>query len=464
MTVNDWPNYKNQQIPTILAPTDCYGTKPGLILAAPASGSGKTLLTLGLLRALRRRGVDVAGAKAGPDYIDPGFHRAAASRDSVNLDAWAMRPETLAGAIAGIGADLVLCEGVMGLFDGGGAAGDRGSTADLAALAGWPVVLVVDVRGQSASVAALLQGFAAHRADVALAGVIFNRVSSPRHAAMLRTATAKALPDLPILGAVPNAPDLALPSRHLGLVQAEEHAALDAFLDRAADIAAAAIDLDALVGLARPARFGSGSAAAVPPPGQRIAVARDRAFSFLYPHLLEAWRQAGADLTFFSPLADAALDPAADAVFLPGGYPELHAGALAAAGRFKDGLRRAAARQAAIYGECGGYMALGEALIDAGGVGHAMAGLLPVVTSFAAPRRHLGYRQVTALAGKWRGRSFRGHEFHFAEQISRDAAAPLFSCCDSDGLEPGVAGAVSGSVAGSFIHLIDGLAVPAPNR
>ena len=428
----------------------------GLVLAAPASGSGKTTLTLGLLRALRRRGVDVAGAKVGPDYIDPGFHRAASGRASVNLDPWAMRPETIAGAIARIDAQLVLCEGVMGLFDGAGAAGDKGSTADLAALTGWPVVLVVDAGGQSASVAALLRGFATHRSDVPLAGVIFNRVGSERHAAMLRAATAKALPDLPILGAVPRRDGLALPSRHLGLVLAEEHAALDQFVDQAADAMAAAVDLDALTALARPARLdGPEDAIPLPPLGQRIAVAQDRAFAFAYPHLLDGWRRAGAELLPFSPLADEVPDAAADAVFLPGGYPELHAGTLAAAMRFKAGLRRLAEDGAVIYGECGGYMVLGETLIDGDGISHAMAGLLPVVTSFAAPRRRLGYRQVTALAGPWRGQAFRAHEFHFAEEVPSPTRDALFEGCDADAGSCGRAGAVTAGVFGSFMHLID---------
>ncbi len=431
-------------------------TERGLILAAPASGSGKTTLTLGLLRAFRRQGRDVRGAKTGPDYIDPGFHRAACGRDSVNLDPWAMRPGFLAGAIGGLGAALVLCEGVMGLFDGAGAAGDIGSTADLAAITGWPVVLVADARGQSASAAALIRGFATHRPGVTLAGVIFNRVASARHAAMLRAATEKALPAIPVLGAVPRDDTLALPSRHLGLVLAEEHAALDSFLDRAADAMAAAIDLAALAGLARPSPLSASvPEAGIPPLGQRIAVARDQAFAFAYPHLLESWRRAGATLSLFSPLADEAPDPAADAIFLPGGYPELHAGRLAAAGRFLGGLRAAAARNVRIYGECGGYMALGAALIDGAGVAHAMAGLLPVTTSFATPRRRLGYRQMQALGGPWAGQNFRGHEFHFAEEISAPAAEPLFECTDADGNPLGLAGAVQGSVAGSYMHLID---------
>jgi cobyrinic acid a,c-diamide synthase len=258
-----------------------------------------------------------------------------------------MRPGFLAGAVGGLGADLVLCEGVMGLFDGAGAAGDIGSTADLAQITGWPVVLVVDARGQSASAAALLRGFATHRPGVTLAGVIFNRVAGARHAAMLRAATAKALPDLKVLGAVPRDDTLALPSRHLGLVLAEEHAALDDFLDRAADAMAAAIDLDALAGLARPSPLSASAAEnGIAPLGQHIAVARDQAFAFAYPHLLEAWRRAGAALSFFSPLADAAPDTAADASCMPAGLPHRRASSAGCArrpGRASGSMANAAA-------------------------------------------------------------------------------------------------------------------------
>jgi cobyrinic acid a,c-diamide synthase len=427
----------------------------GLVLAAPASGSGKTVVTLGLLRALRLRGVSVAGAKVGPDYIDPGFHRAAAGRDSVNLDPWAMRPALIAGLIAAIPADLVLCEGVMGLFDGAGAGGDRGSTADLALAAGWPVVLIVDVRGQSASVAALLRGFAAHRPGLGITGVIFNRVASPRHRAMLEAAVRASLPDLALLGAVPRAEELELPSRHLGLVLAEEHGELDSFLDRAADVMADSIDLDALMALAAPAVSATVMPAPWPPLGQRIAVARDTAFAFAYPHLIAGWRREGAEILPFSPLADAAPDPAADAIFLPGGYPELYAGRIAGARSFLDGLRAAADRGIRIYGECGGYMVLGSALTDGDGIEHRMAGLLPVATSFAAPARRLGYRQATALAGPWRGQAFRAHEFHYASELPDAGGTALFEVSDADGLALGHAGQVVGSVSGSFIHLID---------
>ena len=344
------------------------------------------------------------GAKAGPDYIDPGFHRAACGRDSINLDPWAMRPGFLAGAIGGLGADLVLCEGVMGLFDGAGAAGDIGSTADLAQLTGWPVVMVVDARGQSASAAALLHGFATHRPGVTLAGVIFNRVAGARHAAMLRAATAKALPEIKVLGAVPRDDTLALPSRHLGLVLAEEHAALDGFLDRAADAMAAAIDLEALADLARSSPLSTAApAAGIPPLGQHIAVARDQAFAFAYPHLLESWRRAGSALSLFSPLADQAPDPAADAVFLPGGYPELHAGRLAAAGRGSS------AGCAWLPSSGAGSMAKMRRLHGAGRSADRrrrcapmpwLGYLLPVTTSFATPKRRPG---LSAVAGRSAG-------------------------------------------------------------
>ncbi|MGH7029000.1 MAG: cobyrinate a,c-diamide synthase, partial [Stellaceae bacterium] len=225
----------------------------GLIVAAPASGSGKTLATAGLLRHLRRLGLRVAAAKAGPDFIDPTFHAAASGRPCVNLDVWAMRPRTLASLVAELesAAEIVLCEGVMGLFDGTGAKGETGSTAELALITGWPVVLVVDGRGQGASVAALLRGFASHRPELPLAGIMFNRVASERHRALLLGAVTRHLPDLAILGALPADPTLALPSRHLGLVPAGESAAAEAAIGRAAELAGASIDIDRLLRLAR---------------------------------------------------------------------------------------------------------------------------------------------------------------------------------------------------------------------
>ena len=433
----------------------------GVILAAPASGSGKTLLTAGLLRLLRSRGRRVAAAKAGPDYIDPTFHALASGRPCLNLDAWAMRPATLARLIGELQneAELVLCEGVMGLFDGAGPDGEAGSTAALARLTGWSVVLVIDARGQGASAAALIAGFARHDPAVRVAGVIFNRVSGARHRALLETALARHVPEVPVLGAVPNDTALVLPSRHLGLVPAAEIAEIDAALDRAAAAIGAAVDVEGLGALARPSRLSAAEPGPILPVlGQRIAIARDDAFLFAYPALLADWRRQGAALSFFSPLADEAPDPHADAVFLPGGYPELHAGRLAAAERFLAGLRGAAGRCAAVYGECGGYMVLGERLTDAAGDVHRMAGLLPLATSFAERRLHLGYRAAELIADGPPGAKdarFRGHEFHYATVVEEGAGAPLFRVADSVGNEFGAAGRRRGAVAGSFLHLID---------
>lgn len=453
------------------------GGPRGLVLAAPASNSGKTTVTLALLRALRRRGLAVAGAKVGPDYIDPAFHTAASGRPCLSLDTWAMPwplVQALVRAHGRAGVDLVVVEGAMGLFDGAFGVTDAaadGSTASVAAALGWPVVLIVDAKGMGASAGALVRGFAQHRPDVRLAGVILNRVGSPRHAAQLVQAIAAACPDLALLGSLPRTPALGLPERHLGLVQAGEHPDLDPFLDQAAERIAEALDLAGLVALARPlaptaarptprmAEQTAGPPAPLPPPGQRIAVARDVAFAFAYPQVLAGWRGMGAEILPFSPLADQAPAADADAVFLPGGYPELHAGALAAAGRFLAGLRAAAARKAQVFGECGGYMVLGDRLIDAHGTAHAMAGLLPVATSFADRRLHLGYRRLTLTSDHWLGaagtRLF-GHEFHYARIITEDTspAARLFQAQTAAGDDRGAIGHQHGSVSGSFAHLI----------
>ena len=433
----------------------------GLILAAPASGSGKTLVTAGLLRYLRRRGVRVAAAKAGPDFIDPTFHVLASGGPCPNLDLWAMRHQTLAATVTGLeaAAELVLCEGVMGLFDGTGADGETGSTAELAQLTGWPVVLVVDARGQGASVAALLQGFTSHCRDISIAGVVFNRVASDRHRALLAGAVARHRPALAVLGALPADPALALPSRHLGLVPAGEASRAGAVIERAADEIGAHIDIDRVFAAARPSALaGEAATDGIPPLGQRIAVARDDAFCFAYPALLEGWRRAGAELLFFSPLADEAPDRAAEAVYLPGGYPELWAGRLAAADGFMAALRRAAGEGKPVYGECGGYMVLGDSLVDAQRHRHPMAGLLPLETSFAERRLHLGYRRATLLGETPLGTSgshFRGHEFHYATAVKEDAAEPLWSVADAAGTDLGRCGARRGPVCGSFIHVID---------
>lgn len=431
-------------------------TTPGLLISAPASGSGKTTVMLGLLRAFRNRGVAVQPFKCGPDYIDPGFHRAASGQASVNLDSWAMGRGMIGGLtqMAG-GSDLALAEGAMGLFDGVATPGawGTGAAADIAAETGWPVVLVLDCGGQAQSAGAVALGFAQFRDGVNVAGVILNRVASPRHDAMLREGIERA--GLPVFGTLPRSKDIELPSRHLGLVQAEEQAEMERILSAAAAFVEAHVDLDALRAAARSGAASPATPIALRPPGQRIAIARDAAFSFTYPHALEAWRLAGAELLPFSPLADEAPDDSADICWLPGGYPELHAGRIAGNDRFLSGLRAFAGTRP-VHGECGGYMVLGAGLEDKDGTRHQMAGLLGLETSFAKRKMHLGYRAATLAApmpGYAPGALLRGHEFHYATILSQPDA-PLASVRDAAGADVAETGSTRGHVSGTFFHLI----------
>ncbi len=451
-------------------------TVPGWLVAAPRSGSGKTTVTLALVAALRRRGIRVRTAKCGPDYIDPAFHAAASGAPGVNLDSWAMPPALLDGLFAAAASDaaFLVVESAMGLFDGvAGPPGRTGSAADLAARYGLPVLLVLDVSGQAQTAAAVAQGMGGFDPAVRVGGVVLNRVGSPKHRRSVEAAMR-----LPVLGSVARDATLTLPERHLGLVQAEEHPTLDAQLTRLADMAERCLDMERIlagfqeclsplplageggVRVADPQMTtGAGDATLTPtlsrqregealsPLGQRIALARDAAFSFTYPHVLAAWRAAGAELLPFSPLAGEAPPDDADCCWLPGGYPELHAGRLAAATRFQSGLRRFAATRP-VHGECGGHMVLGAGLTDADGARHAMAGLLSHATSFARRALHLGYRRATLPDGT----VLRGHEFHYATVTEPGTDAPYATMQDAAGTMLGPAGGRRGTVTGSFFH------------
>lgn len=437
-------------------------TARGLIIAAPRSGSGKTTVMLAILAALRRLGLAVSAAKAGPDYIDAAFHAAATGAPCINLDSWAM-PPVLLDSLAGDAAKDVayfMIEGVMGLFDGVAAPPRRsGSAADIAACLRLPVLVVLDVAGQSQTAAAVLSGLAAHDREVEIAGAVLNRVGSTRHRALVADAVAAV--GIPVFGALPREDALAMPERHLGLVQAREHEDLPARLDRLADIAERHLDLEAIMAAAMPLAPGPVSMekptpSALPPPGRQIALASDAAFSFVYPHVVAGWRRAGAEIATFSPLADQVPPDNCDACWLPGGYPELHAGKLAAAHRFRDGLRRFAETRP-VHGECGGYMVLGEALVDAAGARHAMAGLLGHVTSFAARKLNLGYR-VARLRHDGplgpAGAIIRGHEFHYATMLVPGGDESFAEFADARGQSLGAAGGRRGHVTGTFFHAI----------
>ncbi len=417
-----------------------------IVVAAPSSGSGKTLVTLGLLRAFRNRGLRVASAKVGPDYIDSRFHEAATGRPCFNLDPWAMSQAIIAGLLNDLArdADLVIIEGVMGLFDG--PQGAKGSTADLAEALDLPVVLTVDARHQSQSIAALVHGFSTYRPSLNVAGVILNRVASGRHEEILRNAVAGK-----IFGVLRHDDSLALPSRHLGLVQAEENHDLERFIETAASAVARGTDFNGLLTIAFQLPAESENLPAIAPLGQRIAVARDKAFAFAYPHLLHHWQRQGAEVMPFSPLADEPPASGADAIFLPGGYPELHAGKLSGNRAFLNGVRGS---KGLVYGECGGFMVLGDALIDAGGKSHAMAGLLPLTTSFAERKLHLGYRQLTPMTGTPWKQPLRGHEFHYSTIASEGSADRLFDAADASGKSLPPMGLRRGRIMGSYAHVI----------
>ena len=435
-------------------------TTRAIMVAAPRSGGGKTTLTLALLAAFGRRGLRVGAVKTGPDYIDPAFHAAITGRPGLNLDSWCM-PDGLLHSVmqaACKDVDILVVESAMGLFDGLSLPdGRRGAPSDIAALFNIPVLLVLDMSGQGQSVGPIARGFAQWSEHVQVSGVVLNRVASPRHERLGREAVGAA--QLPVYGALLRQGGQTLPERHLGLVQAREHGNLAGWLADLADKAERELDLDGILAAARPigpAEGGHGSAGLPPPPGQRIAVADDAAFSFLYGHLALFWRRAGADLVPFSPLVDEAPDPSCTACWLPGGYPELHAGQLAAAATFRAGLARFALTRP-VHGECGGFMVLGQGLEDAQGVRHGMAGLLGHATSFARRKLNLGYREATLLEGGVlgpRGTRLRGHEFHYATVLDKGQDGPLASLCSGMGEELGVCGGQRGFVSGSFFHVL----------
>ncbi len=426
----------------------------GFIIAAPHSGAGKTMITLGILRALQRQSVEVVSAKSGPDYIDPTFHRAASGAPCVNLDAWAMPPAQLRALATAKTGDMLVIEGAMGLFDGAPDISNpmgRGSVADLAEILDLPIILVLDAARQSQTAAAIVHGLASLRPGIKIAGVILNQIGSPRHGNMILKAI-NAL-GIPVLGAIPRMPEMQMPSRHLGLIQALEHPNLERFIENAAGLIARHIDLDVLQNLAAEIPT-TNHAPALPPLGQNIAIAQDAAFAFSYPHLLSGWRRAGAQFSFFSPLKNEGPDTRTDAVFLPGGYPELHAEKLAHAANFAKAMHMANARNALIYGECGGYMTLGETLCDNKGITHRMLGLLPVHTSFENPRLHLGYRHLQTLGGLPWENALKGHEFHYATIVHETPDGRLFKAKDSLQTNLPDIGHIRKNTCGSFAHVI----------
>jgi cobyrinic acid a,c-diamide synthase len=450
----------------------------GFLISAPQSGSGKTTVSLAIMAAFARRGLTVAPFKCGPDFIDPGYHRAVTGVASINLDGWMCGEEfvlesfqtSLTCPTGQTGQKIAVIEGVMGLFDGLGASSREGSSAQIAAITGAPVVLVVNARGMAASAAALVTGFAGFDPLVTLAGVIFNNVGSDSHAALLKEALAIHCPEIICFGCIPRDESLAIPSRHLGLVTAEDNPLTDEFITLLAEMAERCLDLERLSQLQIPpcpfmprrVPFKKGGNS-IPPlfkggqGGIYIAVARDAAFCFVYEDNLRLLREAGAEIIFFSPLHDAGLPPGIHGIYLPGGYPELYAAVLGRNEGMKKAIREAVASDMPVYAECGGFVYLTEGIDAAADQDAAdFTGIFPVRCRMLPRRKALGYRQVeltenTIIGSK--GSVARGHEFHYSEiDFMPEAVERCYRVSRRDVILA-AEGFRMGNCLGSYIHL-----------
>jgi len=450
-----------------------------IIIAAPHSGSGKTTLTLGIMAALSRRGLRVAPFKVGPDFIDPGYHRLVTGTASVNLDGWICGHEFIRATFAhhAAGADIAVIEGVMGLFDGIDGVSDAGSTAEVAKLLGAPVILVVDARSQARSAAALMHGFATFDAEVNVAGVIFNNVASANHERVLREALAASCPRVAVLGCVPRDAALAIPSRHLGLMTADENPLSEAFLAHLCEVVDQHLDLKAIIGLSdshhvhtvhsvhsvhqvhnvhEPAPATSNTGADSTPARVKIAVARDAAFCFVYQDNLRLLLERGAELCYFSPLLDSALPPHISGIYLPGGYPELFAAKLAGNGSLKAGIRAAVEAGMPVYAECGGFIYLTGGVAADDNVVHPFVGIFPVQTRMLPRRKALGYREVKLLTDSVigaQGTIARGHEFHYSEMEEMPPGIERLYAVTRKGVALGPEGYSYKNCLASYIHL-----------
>ncbi len=435
-------------------------TIPRLVIGGVSSGVGKTTVTVGLCRALRARGLRVALFKCGPDYLDPTYHARAAGLASHNLDGWLMGRDAVTSTFvrAADGADIALIEGVMGLFDGASPTGPEGSTAEIARWLDAPVLLVADAGGMARSFAALASGFASFDPDLRLGGLWANRVGSRSHLDLLRKALGPDLP--PLFGGLPKRPDAAFPERHLGLRTADTQAVPEALFDAWGATVTEWCALDNLIALARTAPSLPHITPA-PRPAQarvRIGIAHDEAFHFYYEDNLRRLEALGATLITFSPLHDTAL-PDVDGVYLGGGYPEMHAAALAGNEMMRTALTAFAASDRPIYGECGGLMYLAESIETRDGLRHPMLGLLPGRAVMSERLEALGYVEVELQAKSPfgpPGLRFRGHQFRYSRllpSVTRPPADTLYTVRKRRGGEAFAEGYRRGSVLGSYVHV-----------
>ena len=438
-------------------------TTPRLIIAGTGSGVGKTSLSLALVRALTRRGLRVQTFKVGPDFLDPTHLTLASGRTCYNLDSW-MCGEAYVQQLfhqATAQADIAIIEGVMGLFDGAAPDTSSGSTAEIAKWLQAPVLLIVDAKGAARSVGAVIKGFDTFEPELRIAGVIANRVGSTRHADWLaETVSSASLP--PLLGCIPNSALPSLPSRHLGLVTADQENLSPTLLDSLADALETHVNIGALLALAKtapvlPAPLVPATPHAVSP--VTIGIAFDAAFHFYYPDNLASLEAQGARLIRFSPLQDARLPESLDALYLGGGYPEEFAPALSNNTGMLDSIRQFAAAGGTIYAECGGLMVLSQSIETLDGCIHPMAGLLPFRTRMCSKRQSLGYTEVTLNGDTmWgpTGTRLRGHEFHYSQIVESPEAPnwnPAYQIQYRRNPKPVLAGIQRDRILAGYVHL-----------
>lgn len=427
-----------------------------VVIAGTHSGCGKTTVSLAMMAALRRRGLVVQPFKAGPDFIDPGYHERVTGRPSHNLDGWMMGREGVLDVFNryAADADVAVVEGVMGLFDGFSGDGEDGSTAQLAKWINAPVVLVVDARSMARSAAAMVKGYTEFDPDLRVAGALFNRVGSDNHRSLIEDAMLS-LADVEALGFLGRDEALALPSRHLGLVTADDHALDDAGIQRLASWMDAGCNVGRVANLSADTPCTPVIQTAATDEPVRIGVARDKAFCFYYHENLRLLEAAGAELEPFSPLTDTVLPPDIDGLYLGGGYPELHARELAANTPMLAAVRAFCATDRPVYAECGGFMYLMESLTDANGMEHAMAHVLPVRAAMGDRFRALGYREAVTTEDTMLGPSWtmlRGHEFHYSSITGADEVDAVYKVRDRKGWTSLREGYRKGNTLGTYIH------------
>ena len=405
------------------------------LLAAPRSGSGKTTMTCALLMALKRRGYAPCAFKSGPDYIDPMFHRAVLGVESHNLDLFFSPPETVRALYAkgASGHGAAVCEGAMGFYDGLGGVSDKASAWHLADTLGLPVLLVVEPKGQSLTLAAELRGLDGFRTPSHLAGILLNNCTARMHALLAPMLEAET--GLPVLGFLPKLPEAVIGSRHLGLYTAAEVENLQQKLALLADAAEEHIDWPRLLALCEKEPPALPVQPETPPARVRIAVAQDKAFCFIYAETLEAFRDTGAEVVFFSPLRDTALPENIGGLYLPGGYPELHARELSENTSLLREIKQKIESGLPTAAECGGFLYLGQSLTDAEGQSWPMAGVLPGEAKDAGRLVRFGYATLSADSDSMlfrAGESFPIHEFHHWDSTANGTA---FTACKNEKMQ-----------------------------